>query len=77
MSSEKPRGEMKQQSGHWLGELEGIRVCEPGPDADGAIVEIHGKEDMSATEIRTERLVDKLRGLAAEIQLILDEVDDE
>jgi hypothetical protein len=73
--SEQLSGE-QHRSGDWLGQLEGISVREPGPDADGAIVELHGSEDMAAAEIENERFVDKLSDLAAEVQLILDGVDD-
>lgn len=68
-------GEDKHRSGNWLGQLDGISVREPGPDADGAIVEFHGNEGMAATEINDEQFVEKLTELAAEVQLILDEVD--
>jgi len=69
-------GEELQRSGEWLGELEGIGVRDPGPDADGPIVEFHGSEGMAATEVASEEFVDKLSEAAAEVQLALDEQDD-
>jgi len=69
--------EGQHRSGNWLGQLEGLSLREPGPDADGAIVEFHGSDDMAAVEIPSERFVDKFSELAAEVQLVLDGVDDE
>jgi len=68
--------EIEHRTGNWLGQLEGLKVREPGPDADGPIVEFHGEGGMAATEITSERFVDKLSEMAAEVQMVLDEVND-
>lgn len=60
-----------------MGLLEGLVVREPGPDVDGAIVELHGEKNMAATEIVSGQLADNLSHVAAEVQLILDGVEDE
>ena len=75
--SETPSGEVEHHCGNWLGQLEGLKVREPATDADGAIVEFHGGENMAATEIASEELVDELSHMAAEVQLVLDEVGDD
>jgi len=69
--------EAKHRSGKWLGQLEGLKVREPAADADGAIVEFHGGENMAATQIDSDELVDELSHMAAEVQLVLGEVEDE
>ena len=70
-----PNRDAEHRSGEWLGRLEGITVREPATDADGAIVELHGEESMAATEIVSDELVDELSHMAAEVQLVLEEVD--
>ncbi|MFC5277861.1 hypothetical protein ACFPM1_03635 [Halorubrum rubrum] len=65
-----------RRSGEWLGELEGIGIRDPGPDADGPIVEFHGSESMAAVEVTSEEFVDKLSEAAAEVQLALDDQED-
>jgi len=67
--------EAEHRSGEWLGKLDGITVREPATDADGAIVEIHGEGSMAATEIASDELVDELSHMAAEVQLVLEGVD--
>ena len=61
------------RSGEWLGSIEGLKVRDPGPDADGPIVDIHGEEGMAAVEIASERFVDELSIAAAEVQMSIDE----
>ncbi|GAA0507832.1 hypothetical protein SAMN04488066_101362 [Halorubrum aquaticum] len=65
-----------RRSGEWIGELEGIGIRDPGPDADGPIMEFHGSESMAAVEVTTEEFVDKLSEAAVEVQLALDEQGD-
>ena len=69
-------GEIEHRTGNWLGQLEGLKVREQGPDADGPIVEFHGEDGMAATEITSERFVNKLSEMAAEVQMVLDGVND-
>lgn len=65
------------RSGEWLGTVEWLVVRDPGPDADGPIVEIHGDAGMAAVEIDSERFVDELSHAAAEVQMSLDGVDND
>jgi len=61
------------RSGEWLGSLDGLKVRDPGPDAHGPVVELHGEEGMAAVEIASERFVDELSIAAAEVQMSIDE----
>jgi ribosomal protein L35AE/L33A len=63
----------RHRSGGWLGSFAGMEIREPGEDADGAVVEIHGDEGMVAVEIDDPEVPDKLSEAAAEIGLILSE----
>jgi len=67
--------EAEHRSGEWIGTLDGIVVREPATDADGAIVELHGEDSIAATEIASDELVDELSHMAAEVQLVLEGVD--
>lgn len=62
-----------EESGHWIGVLRGATVREPGPDADGPILELHGEGGMVATEVADEVFVDKLTHAAAELGMELEE----
>lgn len=65
----------EQQSGAWIGEVNSAMVREPGPDADGPVLEINGEEGLVAMEIPDEAFVDALTHAAAEIQTVLDELE--
>lgn len=71
--TEQDGGETQQESGFWLGEVEGIGLRQPGKDAEGPIFEVHGEEGMVAMEIADESLVEGLNKASAEMQLIFDE----
>lgn len=64
-STDQPRGE-------WVGPVRGLSLREPGPDADGPILEIHGEDGMAAMEFDDEEFVEALTHLAAEIQMVHD-----
>lgn len=65
----------EQKSGHWIGTLSGATVREPGPDADGPILELHGDDGMVATEVSDEAFVDGLTHAAAELGMVLETGD--
>lgn len=69
------RADDVERSGHWIGALRGATVREPGPDADGPILQLHGEEGMVATEVDDEAFVDGLTHAAAELGMELEEVD--
>ena len=69
-----------RDGGEWVGSVDGLSLREPGSDADGPILEIHGEDGMAAAEFDDEQFVEGLTHLAAEIQLVHDRdggVDDE
>ena len=65
--------ESQHRSGTWLGDVEGLRIREPGPDADGPLLEILGEEGMAATQFSKEEWVQGLTEASAEIQTWFDE----
>jgi hypothetical protein len=60
------------QSGEWIGCVRGLRLRDPGPDADGAILEIHGEDGLAAMEFDDEAFVDGLTHTAAELKTALE-----
>lgn len=66
----------EQQSGSWLGTLDGVKVREPGPDAEGPVLELYGSDDMAAVEIETEDGLSGLNKASAEMKMAFDELGD-
>lgn len=62
-----------ETTGTWIGAVEGFSLREPGPDADGPVLQAHGEEGMVAMEFADEEFVEGLTHLAAELQMLLDE----
>lgn len=60
-------------NGAWLGDLDGITVREPGPDADGPILELHGTENMAAVCITDDDFIDQLTRSAVELDMAMDD----
>lgn len=67
----------ENQSGSWIGKVRGIRVREPGPDADGPILEMIGEEGVAAMEFDDESFIDGLSHTAAELQMVFDEIPED
>lgn len=64
-----------EQSGAWLGSMTGLTVRDPGPDADGPVLEIHGDGGFAAVEIDNDAYVDGLSHAAAEVQMSYDNME--
>lgn len=60
MTSDQENKRTEQTSGSWVGKLRGMSVRDPGPDADGPILELHGEQGMAAVEIADESIVDNV-----------------
>jgi hypothetical protein len=65
-------GSGTNQSGEWIGCVRGLRLRDPGPDADGPILEIHGEDGLAAMEFDDEAFVDGLTHTAAELKTALE-----
>jgi hypothetical protein len=61
------------ESGTWIGELRGATVREPGPDAEGPILELHGEEGMAAVEVTDEAFVNALTHATAEMKMVMED----
>jgi hypothetical protein len=62
-----------QLTGVWIGPVRGVTIREPGPDADGPVLEIRGEEGMAAMEFDDEAFVDGLTEMVAEMQMVFDQ----
>jgi len=58
----------------WLGSVRGLDVREPGPDADGPLLEVHGAEGSAAVEFDDGVFVDGLTHVAGELETTLGEI---
>lgn len=61
------------EKGYWVGEMEGMKVREGGPDVDGPVLEIHGEEGMAAVVVSDVDFVSEFAAVAAEVNLALEE----
>jgi len=65
----------KRTRGTWVGTLHAVGVREPGEDADGPLVEIHGEQGMVAFEVTDGELVDEFARIGVEVGAVLDDRD--
>lgn len=76
MTADSSEDEPEKQSGYWLGSVAGLSVREPGPDADGPILEVIGEEGMVPMEFDNDAFIEGLTHAASEIQMVLDQYSD-